>query len=93
MSMRQGMVMKQISQQRDLGERLLIQLCLLRLHPILCLEVLSGVSDELRIAWMIDCFYPDDGVHDLGIVVVDVFDELRLCIGWSRYENRAGVCN
>jgi len=42
---------------------------------------------------MIDGFHSDDDVHQLGIVVVNVLDQFGLCIGWSRNENRTGVCN
>ena len=63
------------------------------LHPVRHIEVFSGISDELRVAWMIDSFYSDDDVHQLGIVVMNVFDQFSLCIGWSRNENRTGVCN
>jgi hypothetical protein len=42
---------------------------------------------------MIDGFHSYYDVHQLGIVVVDVFDQFCLCIGWSCDENRAGVCN
>jgi hypothetical protein len=69
------------------------RLRLLRLHPIRRLEVFSGISDELPVAWMIDSFHFDDDVHQLGIVVVNVFDQFGLCIGWSCNENRTGVCN
>ena len=65
----------------------------LRLHPIRRVEVLSGISDELRVAWMIDSFHSDDDVHQLGIVVVNVFDQFGLCIGWPCNENRTGVFN
>jgi hypothetical protein len=56
---------------------------LLRLHPIRRLEVFSGISDELRVAWVIGGFYADDDAHQLGIVVVNVLDQLGLRIGWS----------
>jgi hypothetical protein len=69
------------------------RLRLLRLHPIRRIEVFSGISDELPVAWMIDSFHSDDDVHQLGIVVVNVFDQFGLCIGWSCNENRTGVCN
>lgn len=54
------------------------RLRLLRLHPIRRTKVFSGISDELRIAWMIDSFHSDDHVHQLGIVVVNVFDQFGL---------------
>ena len=57
------------------------------------MEVFSGIGDELRVAWMIDSFQSDDDVHQLGIVVVNVFDQFGLCVGWSRYENPPGVRN
>src|ERR1700694_5806731 len=66
---------------------------LLRLHPIRRFEVYFGVSDELRVAWMIDGFHSDDDVHQLWIVVVNVLDQFGLCIGWSGNENRTGVRN
>jgi hypothetical protein len=49
-------------------------LWLLGQHPIRCLEVSFGISDDLRVAWMIDSFNCDDGAHQLGIVVVNMFD-------------------
>ena len=36
---------------------------LLRQHPVRHIEVFSGISDELRVAWMIDSFHADDDVH------------------------------
>lgn len=57
------------------------------------MEVFSGISDELRVAWMIDGFHTYDHVHQFGIVVVNVLDQFGLCIGWSCNENRTGVCN
>jgi len=63
------------------------------LHPICLVEVFFGISDELRVAWMIDSFHSDDDVHQLGIVVVNVFDQFGLCIGWPCNENRTSVCN
>jgi hypothetical protein len=59
------------------------RLWLLRLHPIRRLEVFSGISDELRVGWMIDGFHASDDAHQLGIVVVNVLDQLGLRIGWS----------
>ena len=66
---------------------------LLRLHSIRRLEVVSRISNELCVAWMIDSFHADDDIHQLGIVVVNVLDQFGLCIGWSCNENRTGVCN
>jgi hypothetical protein len=37
----------------------------------------------LRVAWMIGGFYAGDDAHQLGIVVVNVLDQLGLRIGWS----------
>jgi hypothetical protein len=68
-------------------------LALLRLHAIRRIEVFSGMSNELRVAWMIDGFHSDDHVHQFGIVVMNVLDQLRLCIGWSGNENCTGVRN
>ena len=50
-------------------------------------------GDELRVAWMIDGFHADDDIHQLGIMVVNVFHEFGLCIGGPGNENRAGVGN
>ena len=66
---------------------------LLRLHPVRRIEVFSGIGDELRVAWMINSFHSDDDVHQLWIVAMKVFNQFSLCTGWSRYENRTGVCN
>ena len=54
---------------------------------------MSGVGDELPVAWMIDGFHTDDNLHQPGIMLADVFDQLGLGIGWSRNENRASGCN
>ena len=70
-----------------------IRLRLLHQHPILRLEVFSGITDELRIAWMIDRFYSDDNVHQLGMVVVNVFEQFSLCICGPGNKNRTGVCD
>jgi hypothetical protein len=74
-------------------ERKSARLVLLRQHPILGLEVMSGVGDELRVAWMIDGFDSDDNPHQPRIVLADVLDQLGLGIGWPRNENRASVCD
>jgi hypothetical protein len=68
-------------------------LALLRQHPILGLEVMSGMGDQLPVAWMIDGFHTDDNLHQPGIMLADVFDQFGLGIGWSRNENRASGCN
>ena len=65
----------------------------LRLHPIRRIEVFLGIGDELRVAWMIDRFHSDDDVDQFWIVVVNVFDQFGLCIGWSGNENSTRVCN
>ena len=52
---------------------------------------MSSVGDELPVAWMIDGFDSDDNLHQPGIMLADVFDQLGLGIGWSRNENRASV--
>src|SRR4029077_13798563 len=68
-------------------------LALLRQHPILSLEVTSGVGNELAVARMIDGFHADDDLHQPGIMLADVLDQLGLGIGWPGNENRAGVCD
>ena len=65
----------------------------LRLHSILSLEVFSRVGHKLRVAGMIDGFHSGDDAHHLRVVVMNVFNQFSLCTGWSRYENRTGVCN
>jgi len=65
----------------------------LRQHPILGLEVMSGIGDELPVAWMIDGFHTDDNLHQPGVMLADMLDQLGLGIGWSRNENRASSCN
>ena len=42
---------------------------------------------------MIDSFHSEDDVHQLWIVVMNMFDQFGLCVGWARDENRTGVCN
>ena len=54
-------------------------------------KIVPGIRDQLGFAWMIDRFHAGDDLHQLGIVLVDVFCQLSLCIGRSRNENRAGV--
>jgi hypothetical protein len=78
------------SRQCDITES---ELWLLGQHQISHLEVLPGISDELRVAWMIHRFHSDDDIHQLGVVVVNVLDQLGLRIGRSGNENRAGICN
>ncbi len=54
---------------------------------------MSGVGDELSVAWMIDGLHTDNDLHQLGIVLADVFDQFGLGIGWPGNENRAGIGN
>jgi len=54
---------------------------------------MSGMGDELPVAWMIDGFDADDNLHQPGIMLANVLDQLGLGIGWSRNENRASICN
>ena len=42
---------------------------------------------------MVDGFHADDDLHQGGIVLADVLDQLGLGIGRPRNENRAGVCD
>src|ERR1700674_5233695 len=65
----------------------------LRLHQIRCLEIFSSIRDKFRVARMIDRFHSGDDVHQLGVMMMNVFDQLCLCIGWSRDENSASVRN
>ena len=40
---------------------------------------------------MIDRFHPGDDVHQLGVMMMNVFDQFYLCIGWTRNEDSASV--
>ena len=62
-------------------------------HSIRRLVVFSGISDEWRNDRVVDSFHSDNDVHQLGIVVVNMFDQFKLCIGGSCNENCTGVCN
>jgi hypothetical protein len=42
---------------------------------------------------MINSFHSGDGIHQPGIVLVDVLDQFGLGIGWACDENGTGVCN
>jgi len=52
-----------------------------------------GVGNQLSVGWMIDCFHSENDLHQFGIVLVDVFDQLVLGICWSRNEHLASVGN
>ena len=54
---------------------------------------MSGMGDELPVAWMIDGFHANDNLHQPGIMLADVLDQLGLGIGWTRNENCASICN
>ena len=49
------------------------------------------VRDKLGVARMIDSFHADDDLRQLGRVLVDVFDQFGLGVGWSGNQNSAGV--
>jgi hypothetical protein len=40
---------------------------------------------------MIDRFHPGDDVHQLGVMMMNVFDQFYLCIGWTRNEDSASA--
>jgi len=42
---------------------------------------------------MIDSFCANDGAYELGFVMVNMFEQFGLCIGWSRDEDRTNACN
>ena len=46
----------------------------LRLHPVRRHEIFSCISDELRVAWMVDRFYSGYDFRQLGVVKVNVLD-------------------
>jgi hypothetical protein len=60
--------------------KLSARLALLRQHPIPGLEILSGISDELPVAWMIHGFHTHNNLHQPGIMLADVLDELGLAL-------------
>ena len=49
------------------------------------------MGDELGVARMIDGFDAGDDLHQPGIVLVDVLDQLVFGIAWSGNQNGAGV--
>jgi hypothetical protein len=63
------------------------------LNLIRSLEVFSRVGDELRVAWMIDGLYPDNGAHQPGTVALNMFDQFGLCIGRPSDEDRTCICD
>ena len=42
---------------------------------------------------MIDRFHPRDDVHQLGVMMMNVFDQFCLCIGWTCDQNGSSVRN
>ena len=66
-------------------------LILLRQHPVLGLEVLSGKGDELPVARMIDRFHAGNHFHQLRIVLINVLDQFVLSTARPGDENSAGV--
>lgn len=42
---------------------------------------------------MINSLHPENCLHKLGIMVLDVFDQFSLCKGWPGDKNRAGIRN
>lgn len=54
---------------------------------------MPGKSDQLAVTRVIDRFDAGDRLHQPGIVFVDVLDQLALCIGRTRDENRMRVRN
>ena len=51
------------------------------------------MSNQLRIARMVDGFDANDTLGQLGIMDANVLDQFGLCAGRSGDENRTGVCN
>ena len=64
---------------------------LLRPHSVRRHKIFSRIGDKLRIAWMIDGFHTGDRFPQLGIMKMDVFDELGLCIRWPGDEDCARI--
>jgi hypothetical protein len=50
----------------------------LRIHPIRCRKISSGIGDKRSIGRMIDGFHRRNGIHDPGIMAVNVLHELDL---------------
>jgi hypothetical protein len=46
----------------------------LRPHPVCRNEIFLCISDELRVAWMVDRFYSGDDFRQPGVMKVDVLD-------------------
>ena len=63
----------------------------LRQHPILGLEIMPGMGDELRVARMIDGFDAGDDLHQSRRVLVDVLDQRVFGIAGPGNQNRAAV--
>ncbi len=42
---------------------------------------------------MIYGFYSDNNFHQLGVVMMNMLDEIGLCTSWPRNKNSASVCN
>ena len=40
---------------------------------------------------MVDRFRPGDEIRQLGVMIMNVFDQFCLCIGWTRNEDSARV--
>ena len=67
------------------------RLSLLRQHQVLDLEVVPGVSHELRVAGMVDGLDADNRLHQLRMVLVNVPDQFGLGVGRPGDQDRAGV--
>ena len=42
---------------------------------------------------MVDSFHASDNFPQLGIMAVDIFDQLYLCIRWPGDQDCTGICN
>jgi hypothetical protein len=70
---------------------ILVRLEQLRMHLIGGSEIASRVVDQSAIAWMVDRLHRHYEFHQLGIVVVDMFHQFRLCVRRPGNENRTRV--
>ena len=51
------------------------------------------MSDQLRVARVVDGFYTNDKLGQLGVVDANMLDQLGLCAGRPSDEDRASVCD
>ncbi len=65
----------------------------LRLHLVGNFEEFPRIGHKLRVTWMVNGFHAKNDVHQLGVMVVNVLDQLSLGIGRPGDQNRARIGN